>query len=337
VIIIKVDIIGGSLGGLSTAISLKQHNKSIDVIVHEKYKTIGYNHEGRRCGEAFDSRNEWVKWKPVGKSIFNNITKFETRVGHKNYVLTGNFVVLNRQEYICQLAREAESLGVMIKTDDMIKSINELDGDYIVDASGCPSVIKRELDLNKGIKGVVYQQTLEDCNRFVSNTLQIILTDYATGYFWIFPRNPEKKEVNLGVGFLRETNYQLKETLEKFKKEQGIKGKVNYTVGGLIPVGLQRPIQYKNILFIGDAGVGTFPLYGEGIYRALISGDIAGYCLASGHPGWYTKKIYQKFIGWDVAGKTFIRLTSVLNKIGRRSLFAIYHLYLDMIYGFRII
>ena len=39
-ILIQVDIVGGSISGLSTAISLKQHNKSIDVIVHEKYKKI---------------------------------------------------------------------------------------------------------------------------------------------------------------------------------------------------------------------------------------------------------------------------------------------------------
>lgn len=334
-IIIKVDIVGGSLGGLSTAISLKQHNKAVNVIVHEKYKTIGYNHEGRRCGEAYSVGGEWAKWKPVGKSIFNNITKVETIVGNKHYASSREpdvFFMLNRQEFICQLAHEAERLGVIIKAGDMIKSIDELDGDYIVDASGCPSTIKRELGLNRGIKGITYQQTLEDCNWFVSNTLKLILNDYSAGYFWIFPRNPEKKEVNLGVGFLMDTNYQLKETLEKFKEEQGIEGKINYTVGGLIPVGFQRPIKYKNILFVGDAGVGSFPMLGEGIYRALMSGDIAGYCLASGHPEWYTKIIYQKFFGWDAVGKTFLRLLSVLNKVGKRSMFAMYHLYLDIWY-----
>jgi flavin-dependent dehydrogenase len=122
--------------------------------------------------------------------------------------------------------------------------------------------------------------------------------------------------------------------LEKFKEEQEIKGKVNYTIGGLIPIGLQKPFQHNNILFVGDAGVGTFPLSGEGIYRALISGDIAGYCLASGHPKWYSKKIYQRFIKWDVEGKTLLRIASVLNKIGSRSLFAPYQFYLDIWYSY---
>ena len=69
-ILIQVDIVGGSISGLSAAISLKQHDKSIDVIVHEKYKKIGYNHEGRRCGEAHSIESEWKKWKPIGKSVF---------------------------------------------------------------------------------------------------------------------------------------------------------------------------------------------------------------------------------------------------------------------------
>jgi flavin-dependent dehydrogenase len=337
VIIIKVDIIGGSLSGLSTAISLKQHNKTLDVTIHEKYKTIGYNHEGRRCGEAFRAGGEWGKWKPVGKSVFNNITKVETVVGEKHYSFSrepGVIFMLNRQEFICQLAREAEKLGVTISTGDMIKSVDTLDGDYIVDASGCPSTIKRELKLERGTRGITYQQTIEDCNLFIPNLLKIIITDFCPGYFWIFPRNPDKKEVNLGVGVVIDTDYKLKETLERFKEEQGIEGKVNYTLGGLIPAGFQKPLRYKNILFVGDAGVGTFPISGEGIIRALISGDIAGYCLAANHPEWYTKMIYQKFLKWEILGNLYLRLTSVLNKIGKRSLFAISHLYLDVWYPY---
>jgi flavin-dependent dehydrogenase len=97
-------------------------------------------------------------------------------------VLPDACFMLNRQEFICQLARQAESLGVIIKTGVLIKSVSELEGDYIIDASGCPSVIKRELDLNRGILGIGYQQTLEDCNKFVSNTVKVIITDYS----WVF-------------------------------------------------------------------------------------------------------------------------------------------------------
>ena len=318
---IKIDIVGGSLGGLATAISLKEHDKDINVVVHEKHKKIGYNPEGRRCGEAHSIEGEWKKWKPLESSIFNKIKIVETIVGNKKYTLhraPSTSCILNRQEFICQLAREAEKLGAEIRTNDRIKSIDDLDGDYIVDASGCPSSIKRELGLDRGIIGTTYQQTLEDSNWFVSDTVKIIFTG-SLGYYWIFPRDPRKKEINLGVGVLGNITVNLKNMLESFKEEQDIRGKINYVLGGLIPAGLQKPLQYKNILFVGDAGVGTFPLTGQGIYRALMSGDIAGRYIAQGHPKKYSHIIMKEFIKWDVIGKTFIRMNYVFRRVGPKA------------------
>ena len=314
---IKVDIVGGSLSGLATAISLKKHDSSIDVIVHEKYNKIGYNHEGRRCGEAHSMESEWKKWKLEEKSIFNPIFKGEAVIGKKQHVIyrkPGISCILNRQEFICQLARTAEKLGVVIQTGDKVKSINDLDGDYIIDASGCPSSIKRELGIDKGIKGMTYQQTLEDSNWFYSDTVKLFFTG-EFGYFWIFPRNPAKKEINLGIGISGRFDYNLKEMLEEFKEKMNIEGKINYVCGGLIPLGMQKPLRYKNILFVGDSGVGTFPFTGQGIYRALLSGDYAGYCIAHGCPNKYPYIMNKKFIKWDVVGKMFIYATYVFRRI----------------------
>jgi len=324
VVIIKVDIVGGSLSGLSTALSLKKHDKKIKVVVHEKHKKIGYNHEGRRCGEAHSVESEWKKWKPIGKSIFNEIRRAETIVGDKTHILQrkpGTSCILNRQEFICQLARDAEQLGVEIHTNDKIKSVNDLDGEYIIDGSGCPSSIRRELDLDKGMRGITYQQTIEESNVFIADTVKIIFTG-AFGYYWIFPRDPEKKEINLGVGLIGNFNCNLKEMLETFKEEQKIEGKINYVTGGLIPAGLQRPLMLENILFVGDAGVGTFPFTGQGIYRALISGDVAGRCIAHNYVKKYPYIIYQKFIKWDVVGKTFIYMNYIFRRVGPKPVLA---------------
>jgi len=337
VVIIKINIVGGGISGLSTAISLKKHNKSIKVTVHEKYKTIGYNHEGRRCGEAHSVESEWIKWKPEEKSYFNEIKKAEVTIGNKRYIYRrepGTAYVLNRQEFICQLAREAEKLNAIIQTNDKIKNIGDLDGAYIVDATGCPSSVKRELELNKGIKGVAYQQTLEDSNYFAPDTMKIFFTGLF-GYYWIFPRNPRKKEINLGVGFFSDFGYNLREMLEAFKEKQKIEGKINYVTGGLIPAGLQQPLMHNNILFVGDAGVGTFPFTGQGIYRALISGDVAGRCIAKEYPKKYPHIINQEFIKWDVIGKTFIRANNIFRRINPKLVLASlnYFKYLsDMIY-----
>lgn len=319
-IIIKIDIVGGGLAGLGTAISLKERDKSIKVVLHEKHKSIGYNLSARRCGEAYIIFKEFGRREPERNSIFNVIKKQEFIIGDKKYIIPipphiSSSLIINRQKFIAQLGKQATKLGVQIHTDDRIKTVNDLDGDYIVDASGCPSTIKRELKLNKGIKGIGYQQTIENSNSFNNDTIKLIFLD-AIGYYWIFPRDPTKKEINVGVGVIGKREGNIKNMLEEFKKQWEIEGKINYETGGLVPAGLQRPLIYHNILFVGDTGVGTFSLNGEGIYRALLSGEIAGKCLAQNCPEKYPYLINQAFIKWDVIGKTFIRTGNILKKIG---------------------
>lgn len=316
-IAIKVDIVGGSLAGFSTAIALKEQDATIQVIVHEKYKEIGYNHEGRRCGEAHNVVGEWTKWKPEGSSIFNELHHAEVTVGKRHYhiqIPPGVGYMLNRQEFICQLARVAEKKGVEIHTNEKITSLDSLSGDYIVDASGCPSSIKRMLGIQQGFVGTAYQQTLQDSNSFIADTMKVMFTSHL-GYFWIFPRNPQKQEINLGIGMLGDFGYHLKQLLEEFKEENGITGTVNYVVGGSVPLGLQPPLRYNNILFVGDAGVGAFPLNGQGIYRALMSGEIAGCCIAQKTLQRYPFIIHREFLKWDVIGRMFIRANRVFQKI----------------------
>ena len=201
-----------------------------------------------------------------------------------------------------------------IQTNDRIHSVGDLDGDILVDASGCPSTVKRELNLGSKFIGKTYQETLENANCFVCDTIQIIFSS-AGGYFWIFPRDPQKKEVNVGVGMFGDFGYNLRKMLRVFKEEQHITGTVNYVTGGLIPLGLQRPFLHKNILFVGDAGVGAFPFSGQGIYRALMSGDIAGRCIAENRIQKYPSIIRKEFTQWDVIGSTFIKMNLVFRKI----------------------
>jgi len=323
VIAIKIDIVGGSIGGLSTAISLKVHDKSIRVIVHEKYKTIGFNPEGRRCGEAYRLQSLWKKWQPRNDIIFQHIKTLEGFLGEKHTVQTvepGTYMILNRQAFIRQLADSAEHLGVELRADDRVTSVRELDGDYIVDASGCPSTVKRELGLTKGMKGITYQQTLGESNAYTEGTVKIYFLGIS-GFIWVIPRNPQKKEINIGIGTVSGGTYNLKELLETFKHEHGISGAIDHVTGGLVPLGMQMPLRYHNIVFVGDAGVGAFPVNGEGIYRALMSGDIAGACIAREHPEQYPRLITRQFIKWDVVGKLWQRANQVLRGIGPRAVF----------------
>ncbi len=333
----KVVIIGGGLAGLSTAITIKEKNKVIDVIVHEKHKKIGYNNDGRRCGEAHHIEKLWEKWKPEANSIFNRVEKLEIMVGEKKYHMykassTSDAFILNRQEFISQLGKRAAMLGVKIQTNNKIKSINDLDAEVIVDSSGCPSFVKRELNINKGQIGVGYQQTIENSNCFDPENIKIFFTG-DIGYYWIFPRNPKINEVNIGVGVLIDIKkYNLKDLLNTFKQKMKITGEINYSTGGMIPVGLQRPLKYNNIIFVGDSGVGTFPFTGEGIYRALYSGEIAGKCIAKGKIKDYPIIMNREFIKWDIIGKSFIKINNFVQKIGPNAMLKSMNFFLKNFY-----
>lgn len=315
----QVDIIGGGLSGLATAISLKKHDKDIEVIVHEKHKEIGFNTDARRCGEAHHLEEQWKQWMPEKETICSEIRTGITIIGKKTMTVTippSSAWILNRPEFIRNMGKRASQLKIQIETSDKIKEVTSLDGEYIVDASGMPSIVKRQMGLQSIFVGNSYQQTLTDCNVFEEGVVKIVF-DKRIGYFWIFPRRIERKEVNVGIGFYRLESDNLRSILEEFKQTQGIVGKVDHITGGLIPFGLQHPLRYKNILFVGDAGVGTFPFNGQGIYRALLSGDIAGRCLAQRKPSHYLSCIYRDFLKWDIIGKGFLFYNRMLYGVNR--------------------
>ncbi len=316
---IRVDVIGASLSGVSSAIAIKEHDNSIKVVIHEKNPILAFNPEGRRCGEGFCYFESLKRYKPIGKSIFNNIKKLEMVVDNKKYIyhqLPGVWFILNRQQYIYQLIKKAENLGVEIWAEDKIKSVNDLNGDYIVDGSGCPSIVKKDLNLKMGLISLGYQQTLEKSNHFLKDKLKLFFLG-STGYIWIFPRDPIKKEINLGIGSLINQKQNYKKILEKFKEEKNITGKINYSTGGFIPIGMQKPLKYDNILFVGDAGVGT-SILGEGNIRAIYSGKIAGMCIGKDRVKKYPSLINQTFFKFDLAGTMFLKMHNFFQKIDDR-------------------
>lgn len=320
----RVEIVGCGLAGLSAAIALKTTDPSVVVTVHEKYPQVGYNHEGRRCGEAHLIEPDWAAWQPTPETTFTAISTADITIGRRHLQIhpdPGTAFILNRQAFIAQLGRQAEQLGAVINTNSKIMTVDDLDADYIIDASGCPSTLKRSLHLPRGTTGITYQQSLQNSNSYDGSTIKIIYTG-EFGYFWVFPRDPTMQEVNVGIGLFGDFRLNLRELLEEFKTKRNITGTVAYTTGGLVPAGLQPPLQHENILFVGDAGVGAFPLTGQGIYRALMSGDVAGRCIANHEPDRYRKIVTRRFLTFDILGKFFLRTNHVLRRIGPRAVMA---------------
>lgn len=325
-----VHIIGGGLSGLATALSIKEHNEHIAVTIFEKHKKIGFNTDGRQCGEAHNIDAEWMKWKPSKKAIACSVSKGEVYVGNHQYHYEskpGTAWILNRPQFIFELAEKAKELGVQIQCNSKIHDSSFSNADIIVDASGCPSVIKKKYNFLHGLYSKSYQQTLIDSNSYFPNTLKVYF-DQRIGYYWIFPRREQYQEINIGIGISQKMEANLNKLLEQFKKKHQINGTIDHVTGGIIPQGLQYPFKYKNILFVGDAAVGTFPISGQGIYRALLSGDVAGACIAKNKVNQYPHIIMKMFIKWDVIGKTFFRMNHVIRHINPYLVLSFHNFYL---------
>jgi len=333
-----VHIIGGGLSGLATALSIKQHDKTIDVIIYEKHKQIGFNTDGRQCGEAHHIDKEWIKWKPSEKAIATEIHHGEAIVGKNRYCYSakpGTAWILDRPQFISELAEQVKLENVEIQCNKKIKEISPSDADYIVDASGFPSIIKKQYGLLNKIKSISYQQTLINSNSYYPHTIKAYF-DQRIGYYWIFPRREKIKEVNIGIGISNSIHENLKYLLEAFKEKHQISGTIDHITGGPIPQGLQYPLKYKNILFVGDAGVGTFPISGQGIYRALLSGDVAGFCIAKNNVKRYPYEMKKLFIKWDIIGKNFFRMNHLIKNINPFLVLTLHDLYIKYIKNLKI-
>ena len=91
------------------------------------------------------------------------------------------------------------------------------------------------------------------------------------GYAWVFPSGDE---VCVGLGGMNNENVKYDEVLRQFLSSLGVQPQNCVLKGAFVPYGKlpKRNAGSKDVLFIGDAGGFTDPIYGEGLYFALKSG-----------------------------------------------------------------
>jgi len=115
----------------------------------------------------------------------------------------------------------------------------------------------------------------------------------AEGYAYVFPK---RDHVNIGVGYvlahfresIDEAPYDIQrrfvETLRRRGVTEGASVRANFTPF-LIPVGGPLPIPARGrVLLTGDAGGFVNGFTAEGIYYAMVTGDLAARAIAAGQP-----------------------------------------------------
>ncbi|MBL7249727.1 NAD(P)/FAD-dependent oxidoreductase [Alloalcanivorax marinus] len=106
------------------------------------------------------------------------------------------------------------------------------------------------------------------------------------GYGWLFPKGDH---INVGLYVWRRDRARLgRDHLADYARRALGSGALEEVAG--YPLGTwlaRRSPRCGRVLFVGDAAGSTEPLLGEGIYGALVSGQLAAGALLAGRPGDY--------------------------------------------------
>jgi geranylgeranyl reductase family protein len=211
------------------------------------------------------------------------------------------------------------AVHIKTNTDYVRVTLNDgttIDASYVIAADGMWSTMAKQLggtQKNQNIGMCVleeYPVSKNIMDQFFSEQrcMHIHLNIFGiAGYGWVFPK---KEHVNIGLCEFRHaitSDYQKKNlktlyvqyvTLLKETKIIPKTLQVGIVKGGVFPtVPMERTYGARTVL-CGDAGGLTNPLTGEGIYYAMVSGEIASKviigALKNGFSNKHTLSLYQR-------------------------------------------
>lgn len=273
----KLLVIGGGPAGLYAASEAARIG--LDVTLFERGR-IG---ENIRCAEGFFDTTKLLGKPSDGVRFKVKDIIIKAKSTYKFDAKPLNLWMIDRKSWQKALAKQAENNGVKINENSPIqhKELAKLKNiyDYIIDASGAPSVTSRAYDFSSFYKknsGKTVQYTMKGDFSHIGNCLKVGLMPDFWGYYWIFPKatdNKSKGIANVGVGdFYAVRNEKLWVRLDKVVKQEGLSDyKILKKTGGICPTATLPKLRYDNILLTGDAAGLTSPLHGGGIDMAVIS------------------------------------------------------------------
>jgi geranylgeranyl reductase family protein len=177
--------------------------------------------------------------------------------------------------------------GVIVRT----RRGERIDAPMVIAADGANSVMARRLGIRSGWQASavaldMMEETPFDSLSCADPDLLWVLYGYGRshGYAYVFPK---KQHVNVGVGFVLD-DYRHNVAMRPYDVQTGFVGSLcergvlaghsirRHFTPALIPVGgPQRRTVHDRVMLVGDAGGFVNGFSAEGIYYAMVSGDLA--------------------------------------------------------------
>ncbi len=275
----EILVIGGGPGGLACATLLAQ--KGAKVVLVERKTTIG----PKVCAGG-------ITWDGLIKHVPPTLIEREFP---KQHIVTcwQRIAVVEKNPIIATISRErlgqwmatqAEAAGVTLLTGTRALSLDKnrallesqggrriiLGFDHLVGADGANSLVRRHLGLPSSAMGIGLNCMLPGQHPRMEWHLHT--GRFGSGYGWIFPHSEM-----VSIGAYNDVNNLsapvLKKRLLAWAAQQGFRLNPDTIRAGLVNFDY-RGIRFDRTWLVGDAAGLASGLTGEGIYPALVSGQV---------------------------------------------------------------
>ena len=305
----EVLIVGGAVAGLAAADAL------VDYASVTLYERESYDEKRVNCGEAINDATLVPLELTRENGFVNDIDGFQLEIYPTTERPPGSEPLATstlscEPGYICdrnvverQWARRLEDRGVDVRDGDAL-TIPEYrdiidDYDYIIDATGQPSITLRAFDLEQHYTGDMVALNAEVESDFSEyETFPHIFFEGYVGYAWSFPKSATRANVGIGwAGEERPTHYfsAFERACERSQIPVPGRDETNvYT----IPKGPSLAPEYLSfddpgIFLVGDAAGIANRYQGEGICQAIRSSYLLAELVRAGKELAYPARLYS--------------------------------------------
>jgi len=192
----------------------------------------------------------------------------------------------------------------------------------VIAADGVHSVVARRLDFNRGwprrsIALDMMEETPNETLRAIDPDCLWVSYGYqgSDGYAYVFPK---RDHVNVGIGYLlsyyrhevKRHPYDLQRRFVGALSGKGVLGGASsrrHFTPFLIPVGGPLPETARDrVLVTGDAGGFVNAFSAEGIYYAMVSGELAATAILGGTPTGY-RALWRRELGAELRDAVWVQ------------------------------